>query len=73
MSEWRVRSKHINRATDRPSIWEREDEVRNGVARGMSDNQIATNLGVCAETVMRIRRRLNLPNIYGKYPERVAA
>ncbi|MBT1676790.1 hypothetical protein [Curtobacterium aurantiacum] len=73
MSDWKVRSTHTNRSTARTSIWERENDVRNGVAHGLSDNQIAQNIGICSETVARIRRRLKLPNFYGKYSERAAA
>ncbi|MCT9620744.1 hypothetical protein [Curtobacterium sp. C2H10] len=73
MSDWKVRSTHMNRSTYPIAVWERELEVRNGVAAGRSDNDIARNLGICSETVSRIRRRLGLPNVYGKYPDRVAA
>lgn len=73
MSGWKVRSTHTNRSTYPTAVWERELGVRNGVAAGQSDNQIARNVGICSDTVARIRRRLNLPNVYGKYPERAAA
>lgn len=68
MSGCKVWSTHTNRSTARTSVWERENDVRNGVVQGWSDNQIAENIGVCSETVARIRRRLGLPNIYGKRP-----
>ncbi|WIB16675.1 hypothetical protein DEJ34_05980 [Curtobacterium sp. MCPF17_050] len=69
MSNWDVRSKHQT-ARDRLSIEQREREVRAGVWRNQSDNEIARNLGVCSATVLRIRQRLNLPNFYGKRPTR---
>lgn len=72
MSKWDVRSQHRT-ATDRLSIDQRERDVRAGVWRGQSDNEIARNLGVCSTTVLRIRRRLKLPNFYGKSRLRDAA
>ncbi|MFJ3035577.1 hypothetical protein ACIPC2_14305 [Curtobacterium pusillum] len=65
MSKWDVRSQHCT-ATDRISIDQRERDVRAGVWRGQSDNEIARQLGICSATVLRIRKRLNLPNFYGK-------
>lgn len=73
MHEWTVRSSHSNRSTDRMAIQQREHEVRNGVAAGQSNNEIARNVGICSETVARIRLRLQLPNVYGKYPKRDSA
>lgn len=67
MGSWNVRSKHVT-ARDRLSIEQRERDVRAGVWRGQSDNEIARNLGVCSMTVLRIRKRLNLPNVYGRRP-----
>jgi IS30 family transposase len=67
MSEWMIRSADSRRgAPDWLARQEREDAVRWGVARSMSDRQIAQQLGLCDRTVLRIRRRLGLPNIYGK-------
>lgn len=72
MSKWDVRSKHQT-ARDRISIDQRERDVRAGVWRGQSDNEIARNLGICSMTVLRIRRRLNLPNVYGRHSLRDVA
>lgn len=40
----------------------RNQEVRTGVARAMSDNEIALSVGISSRTVWRIRHRLGLPS-----------
>lgn len=69
MSEWAIKSAESRRgAPDWFTRQAREDEVRWAVARGLSDREIAKSMGLCDRTVLRIRRRLGLPNIYGKRP-----
>lgn len=74
MSQWDVKAAEGPRG---PGGWleqrEREDAVRSGVLRGQSNNEIARASGMASATALRIRRRLGLPNYYGKQQSPVSS